>query len=114
MAPTPQLLTRLSAYAWPGNVRELENALESAVALSEGGALDLGSLPADEGAPASAPPAAAEVPDFRAPLKTRVDAYERGLVLQALAAAKGNRSEAARLLGIARATLHEKLNRYGI
>src|SRR5439155_18390339 len=39
IAPTPGLLARLSAHAWPGNVRELENAIESAVALSDAGQL---------------------------------------------------------------------------
>jgi two-component system, NtrC family, response regulator HydG len=120
IAPTPALLARLGAYAWPGNVRELENALESAVALSDDGQLDLASLPetgaAAEVAPATdaAPGAGAAALDEHAPLKTRVDAYERGLVVAALQAARGNRSEAARRLGIARATLHEKMNRYGL
>jgi two-component system response regulator HydG len=118
------LIERLMTYHWPGNVRELENAIESAVALSEAGQIDLSvlpsgipsalasggkTLPADESAPA-----AADVVNERAPLKTRVEAYERGLILAALAATHGNRSEAARALGIARGTLHEKLTKYGI
>ncbi len=48
------------------------------------------------------------------PLKERVQAYERGLVLEALRAARGNRSEAARRLGVSRVTLHDKLRRYGL
>ena len=113
---------RLRALPWPGNVRELENTLESLVALSSEGELDLGLLPAPEGAPA---PAASMPPGENAPtaptegapgagLKERVEAYERGLILDALRLAGGNRSEAARRLGIGRATLHDKLRKYGL
>jgi len=99
---------RLLAHDWPGNVRELENAIESLVALSVGGELDLSLLP---GAPGSI-----DLPEGgrRAPLKERVDAYERGLVAAGLQATGGNRTEAAKLLGISRATLHEKLRKYGL
>ncbi len=100
---TEALLDRLRAHAWPGNVRELENALESLVALSPEGSLDLALLPGPA-APAAAPLA----------LKQRVEAYERGLVAEALRACRGNRTEAARLLGISRVTLHDKLNKYGL
>ncbi|QSQ28516.1 sigma-54-dependent Fis family transcriptional regulator [Pyxidicoccus parkwayensis] len=106
VAVTPELLARLAAHPWPGNVRELENALESAVALSLDGTIDLSLLPG--GAPGGAEPA------VRAGLKERVGAYERGLIVAALEGAKGNRSEAARLLDISRATLHDKLRKYGL
>lgn len=43
-----------------------------------------------------------------------MEAYERGLILSALESARGNRSEAARLLNIGRATLHDKLRKYGL
>jgi len=97
------LVDRLRAHSWPGNVRELENALESLVALSADGELDPALLP---GAPSSG---AAPVG-----LRQRVEAYERELVAEALRAARGNRTEAARLLGISRVTLHDKLNKYGL
>jgi DNA-binding NtrC family response regulator len=102
-APSPELLRRLGAHAWPGNVRELEHALESLVALSPEGELDLSLLPGAAG-PAGEPLS----------LRQRVEAYERGLVAEALRAARGNRSEAARLLGVSRVTLHDKLNKYGL
>jgi two-component system response regulator HydG len=105
-------------------VRELENTLESLVALSSEGELDLGLLPALEGAPAPVAPVpgpasegAPAAPTEGAPgagLKERVEAYERGLILDALRLAGGNRSEAARRLGIGRATLHDKLRKYGL
>ena len=47
-------------------------------------------------------------------LKARVDAFERGLVVEALRAAGGNRTEAARRLGISRVTLHDKLHKHGL
>jgi two-component system response regulator HydG len=107
--PAPALddaaMARLGRYRWPGNVRELENCIESLVVLSDGGVADLAALPET----AEAPPVEAT-----APLKSRVDAYERGLILAALSAAGDNRSEAARLLGISRATLHDKLRKHGI
>ena len=103
--PSAALLARLAAHRWPGNVRELEHALESLLALSPEGELDLSLLPAgDPGSPA-APPLG---------LKQRVEAYERGLVVDALRKAGGRRAEAARALGISRVTLHDKLRKYDI
>jgi DNA-binding NtrC family response regulator len=99
------LVARLAARAWPGNVRELEHAIERLVALSPAEELDLSLV---EGG--AADPAAAGA----LPLKERVQAYERGLVVEALREAGGNRSEAARRLGISRVTLHDKLRRYGL
>jgi len=101
------LFDRLRAHPWPGNVRELENALESLVALSPPEGLDLSLLPFGRGE-------AAPAEDGPLSLKQRVEAYERGLVYEALKAALGNRSEAARKLGISRVTLHDKLKKYGL
>lgn len=117
------LVPRLAALPWPGNVRELENAIESLVALSDGDDLDLDAL-----APAPLPPAATTIPGATASdvrrvdasaadmqgLRERVDAFERQLLLDALSSVAGNRTEAARHLGIGRATLHDKLRKYGI
>lgn len=102
-----ELFARLSTYAWPGNVRELENAMESLVALSADGALDLGLLPGASGAGQPSPRAGLT-------LKQRVEAYERGLLVNALEETKGNRRAAARLLGTSRATLFDKLRKYGL
>lgn len=99
---TPDVLERLATWSWPGNVRELENVIESAVALSSNGALELTSLPSH----AAVEPAAG--------LKEKLEAMERGLVISAMDAAKGNVSEAARQLRIGRATLHDKLKKYGL
>jgi DNA-binding NtrC family response regulator len=86
-------------------VRELENAIESLVALSPPGTLDLTLLPA-AAAPGEPAPALT--------LKARVEAYERGLIVEALRGSRGNRSEAARALGMSRVTLHDKLKKFGL
>jgi two-component system, NtrC family, response regulator HydG len=104
------LVARLQAMAWPGNVRELENAIESLVALSDDGQLDLDTL-----GPAALESVAARVDHGEGGgLRERVDAFEKQLLVEALAAAHGNRSEAARALGIGRATLHDKLRKHGL
>ena len=103
VAPSPAHLEKLAAWSWPGNVRELENAIEGAVALSADGTVDLSSLPSVTVDPAKT----------GAGLKEKVEALERGLIIAAMDAAKGNVSEAARQLRIGRATLHDKLTKYG-
>lgn len=107
---TPAILERLTAHPWPGNVRELENTLESAVVLSADGTLDLELLPGGASAPTT--PQAPSNPG--ATLREKLDAHERELILAALAASKGQRTEAAKALGIGRATLHDKLRKHGL
>jgi two-component system response regulator HydG len=83
-------------------VRELENACEMLVALADG-SLDPSLL--EEGrAPRSE----------RGTLRERVEAFERGLLAEALQAAGGNKAAAARALGISRVTLYEKLAKHGL
>ena len=98
------LVERLSGQAWPGNVRELAHVIERLVALSPPEGLDLSLLPG-AGRGGDREPLA---------LRERVQAYERGLLVEALREARGNRSEAARRLGVSRVTLHDKLRRYGL
>jgi len=100
------VVDRLRALPWRGNVRELENAMERWVALSPPEGLDPALLPGASGAEADAGPPLS--------LRERVEAYERGLVVEALRGAGGNRSEAARRLGISRVTLHDKLRKWGL
>jgi two-component system response regulator HydG len=103
LAVPASVLPRLCAHRWPGNVRELENAVESVVALSSEAAIDPELLPG---------PAMSEAPALG--LKERIDAYERGILVQTLREAGQNRTEAARRLAIGRATLHEKLHKHGL
>ena len=97
---------KLLSWAWPGNVRELRNALERAVLLSEGGEIQSEHLFPD------AAPAARRASAGAADRSLR--GMERSLIEQVLAEAGGNRSEAARVLGVNRATLYNKLKAYGI
>ena len=99
---SPALVAELAARPWPGNVRELENTVTRMVALSDGRDLDVGALGDGAQAPAEAG------------LAAQVAAFERSLVARALADSGGNRSEAARRLGLSRVTLIDKLKRHGL
>jgi transcriptional regulator with PAS, ATPase and Fis domain len=103
----------LLSYSWPGNVRELRNALERAVILSEGGLVQAEHLPiavAGSGSVRTASAAAVVLPAGGLDL----DEVEKTLVAQALERAKNNRSRAAKLLGLTRAQLYTRLERYGL
>jgi two-component system response regulator HydG len=100
-----EIMARLTSHSWPGNVRELENSIERAAVMSEDGRLDPVLLP-DPAEPAHAAPTFMK-------FKERVLAFERSLIATALETAKGNQSEAARLLDLSRATLQDKLKRHG-
>jgi len=106
-------LARLVAYRWPGNVRELENVLERAVILASGDRLGIAELPSnvvpDE---ASEPAAAADGRDLS--LRTARRAAETAMIRRALRETGGNRTHAARLLGISHRALLYKLKEYEI
>jgi transcriptional regulator with GAF, ATPase, and Fis domain len=101
----------LLTYPWPGNVRELRNAIERAILLCDGGLITHDHLPVP-------------IADFEPPYHNGDDVplphggvdledVERGFVEKALGQAKGNKSKAARLLGLTRAQLYTRLERYG-
>ena len=96
-------------YTWPGNVRELRNVLERAVIVCDRELIGRGHLPTDFGRTHAA--AASELSSLRFPVGTTVDAMERELILQTLAATN-NKTRAAELLGISLKTLHNKLKEY--
>jgi two-component system NtrC family response regulator len=100
---------RLLAHSWPGNVRELRNTMERAAVLGRNAVIAGADL--DFLRPSSGPtPSEAPATD----LPGAVERLERAMIRRALADTAGNRSEAARRLGIHRQLLHEKLRRYGI
>jgi DNA-binding NtrC family response regulator len=95
--------TLLGAYDWPGNVRELSNVVERAVIVSEGARVGVEALPESVLAGARAKERAAKRPTLAE--------VEAEYIRETLAAAGGNKSEAARLLGISRKNLYERLRR---
>jgi two-component system response regulator FlrC len=102
---SPGALEKLSEQPWPGNVRELENAIQRAVALACGRVVE----PEDLLATALAEPQGA------APLAgTTVREMERQLIQKTLENTGGNRTHAARMLGISLRTLRNKLNEFGL
>jgi transcriptional regulator with PAS, ATPase and Fis domain len=101
-APETEVL--LLGYAWPGNVRELKNLVERMVILSTGESIDPHNLPPQfsqlpEGRPAEDAP----------PTARTLAAVERAYILKVMQQVKGNKSEAAKILGITRQTLRKKL-----
>ncbi len=106
----------LMSYPWPGNVRELRNAIERAILLCDGGLITREHLPSavirgDSGAGANGP---AEASLSLPATGIRLESIERGYVEKALLMAKGNKSRAARLLGLTRAQLYSRLEKHGI
>jgi DNA-binding NtrC family response regulator len=104
-------LAKLSAYRWPGNIRQLENVVERAFALGERAELTVDMLPPE--VRGEAPAAAAPGPAPTESLLT-LDAVERQTLQRAMAAAAGNKSEAARLLDIPRPRLYRLLEQHGL
>jgi Nif-specific regulatory protein len=104
-----EAVTYLQSYDWPGNVRELQNVLERAAIVVRGRQIALADLP-ELGSAGGAPTDGAK----GVPLKERVNAFERGLIVDALRQANGNQSEAARLLGTTRTALQYKIRIFGV
>ena len=100
----------LLTYEWPGNVRELRNAIERAVILADGGFIRSEHLPvsprrarSDEENTGSLPAGGVNLEDL-----------ERSLVIKALTQARHNKTRAAKLLGLTRAQLYSRIEKYGL
>ncbi len=105
---TPDCLDALVAHAWPGNIRELRNVIERMVVLARQNKLTLRDLPPSVRESMQGRSSAAS------PSTLSLEEAERNLIIKALESNKGNRTRAARQLGISRRTLHRKLNEYGL
>jgi DNA-binding NtrC family response regulator len=105
---TAESLEALMNYGWPGNVRELRTAIEHALVLTRGEKIGLRDLPAAVRAagPEGSPARLLAQPDLT------VAEAEKQLIVRALKEDGGNRTEAARKLGMSRRTLHRKLHLY--
>ncbi|HXU33926.1 MAG TPA: sigma 54-interacting transcriptional regulator [Thermoanaerobaculia bacterium] len=110
---SPEARETLLAHDWPGNIRELRNAIERAVILADGGPIRAEHLPlgparkaVPNGRPEDGPPSLPE--------GTNLEAMEKAVIQRALAQARHNKSKAARLLGLTRAQLYFRLEKYGL
>lgn len=108
---TPEVMSLMQNYSWPGNVRELRNVLERALIVCDRDVITRQHLPPDFGH-AGATMAASQLSALKFPVGTTVEAAERELIQQTLAATN-NKTRAAELLGISLKTLHNKLKEYG-
>jgi Nif-specific regulatory protein len=109
---TPQVLGFFIKYDWPGNIRELENEIERALTLAGAGREITVDFLSEK--ITGAPEKEAAVHQEGLTLQKAIEQMERQMVAHALAAAKGNRSQAARDLGLTRQGLLNKINRYKI
>ncbi len=109
---TPQALAYLARHTWPGNVRELANVLERGLLMSDADSLEREDferiLPGLEARSAPAPTGRPRT------LEEVQQEAEREAILAAIVAASGNKAQAARNLGISRASLYEKISALGI
>jgi two-component system, NtrC family, response regulator AtoC len=113
----PELVELLCRAPWPGNVRQLENAIARCVALATSKVIGASAfaavaaqVPDAAAAPGESQDPAGQAPSYR----EQLDAFERNLLASALQASGNNQSEAARRLGLSRATLYDRLQRHGL
>jgi transcriptional regulator with GAF, ATPase, and Fis domain len=114
-------LAALKTYSWPGNIRQLENVIERAVVMAEGTTITLHELPpellTDRDRESLAPdplPGNGRLPRGIRGERDQRNQRERQELVRALAAAQGNKAEAARALGLARSTLLSRLKKHGL
>jgi DNA-binding NtrC family response regulator len=106
---TPEAMHILLSYHWPGNVRELQNVIERACALARGTVLEAADIHLD-----SRPPKSANGSPGFLPAGMTLERWEDEMIQEALRRANGNKSQAARLLGLSRNALRYRLSRIGI
>ncbi len=99
------LIDRLTAWSWPGNVRALRHAVERAVILADGDMLGTADFPLSE----TGGPAAEDTPG-----EARLDAVEKSTITRALEKHGNNVSRAAQALGLTRASLYRRMEKYGL
>lgn len=103
------------SYDWPGNVRELKNVVERCVVLTEGGTVDLDAIPPRIHRGESIYPVSRSGPDknvIEISIGTSLEEIERKVIDHTLYSVDNNKTEAAKILGFSRKTLHNKLDKY--
>src|SRR5215468_2220235 len=108
---TPAALKLLMDYYWPGNVRQLENTIERAVALSANPVIDVADIALDSNT-AARNEAGATAPVL--PEGMTLEQWEDEIIREALRRANGNKSQAARMLGLSRNALRYRLGKMGL
>jgi DNA-binding NtrC family response regulator len=106
---TDAAIRRLVEYHWPGNVRELENVIERSVVLCSAKTLDADCIKLD-----TSPRARQTTQDSFLPEGVSLDEHERNIIREALKRADGNKSQAARMLGLTRNALRYRLSQMGM
>jgi two-component system response regulator AtoC len=106
----PELIAELERQPWPGNVRQLENTVARCIALATTKIVGIEALQAPPDGTSAPSEASAGGPSFR----EQVEAFERNLIKQSMNASGGNQSETARRLQMNRATLYDRLKKYGL
>jgi two-component system response regulator PilR (NtrC family) len=112
----PDAMSALMAHSFPGNVRELENLIERAVTLAPADRVSADSLPTLASLSPESPTVgpAPGLPEAGIDLEKVVEDFERALIIKALDRTRGNRTEAARLLGVTFRSLRYRLSKLGI
>ncbi|MGD9042131.1 MAG: sigma-54 dependent transcriptional regulator [Desulfobacterales bacterium] len=111
---TPKAMDNLIHHDWPGNVRELMNAVERGVVLARSNYLGVEDFPFMKDSLLQNDPDAANPAERFVSGDMPLEDIEKAAILNTLESAGGNKSEAARRLGITRKTLHKKLKAYGV
>ena len=106
----PEMMAAFANYHWPGNIRELENVLERMVLMAETGTLGLDQLPSEIRGKVSI----IEPSTLRGKVDNLTRLTEKEMIIDALTKTNQNRTKAARLLGISRRTLQNKIKEYGL
>ncbi len=106
---TDAAIAKLEAYHWPGNVRELENVIERSLVMASDDKLDAADIKLE-----NAPRPRAQSDNNFLPEGLTLDQYEQDIIREALRRAAGNKSQAARLLGLTRNALRYRLTQMGL
>jgi DNA-binding NtrC family response regulator len=107
---TDAAIEKLMSYHWPGNVRELENVIERSLVMCSGSELDADDIKLESAAPRPR----TQTDSHFLPDGLTLDQYEQEIIREALKRADGNKSQAARLLGLTRNALRYRLSQMGL